>query len=114
MPSPGLASSRPWWNGGAACEQAGCQQCGYGINKHILFHDGYLLESFPALALLYQYDEELLLEHFQTVGVHEGRQGNERVVAVIHIHHEGGAVLVERLFHHGLELAKPGDGIDVT
>ena len=43
----------------------------------LVFDADFYMESFPALALLYQYDEELLLEHFQTVGVHEGRQGNE-------------------------------------
>ena len=43
----------------------------------LVFDADFYMESFPALAFLYQYDEELLLEHFQTVGVHEGRQGNE-------------------------------------
>ena len=43
----------------------------------LVFDADFYMESFPALALLYQYDEELLLEHFQTVGIHEGRQGNE-------------------------------------
>ena len=42
----------------------------------LVFDADFYMESFPALALLYHYDEELLLEHFQTVGIHEGRQGN--------------------------------------
>ena len=42
----------------------------------LVFDADFYMESFPALAFLYQYDEELLLEHFQTVGIHEGRQGN--------------------------------------
>lgn len=43
----------------------------------LVFDAEFYMESFPALALLYHYDEELLLEHFQTVGIHEGRQGNK-------------------------------------
>ena len=43
----------------------------------LVFDADFYMESFPALALLYHYDEELLLEHFQTVGIHEGRQGNK-------------------------------------
>lgn len=42
----------------------------------LVFDADFYMESFPALAFLYHYDEELLLEHFQTVGIHEGRQGN--------------------------------------
>lgn len=44
----------------------------------LVFDADFYMESFPALALLYHYDEELLLEHFQTVGIHEGRQGNKK------------------------------------
>lgn len=43
----------------------------------LVFDADFYMESFPALALLYHNDEELLLEHFQTVGIHEGRQGNK-------------------------------------
>ncbi len=43
----------------------------------LVFDADFYMESFPALAFLYQYDEELLLEHFQTVGIHEGRQGSK-------------------------------------
>lgn len=42
----------------------------------LVYDADFYMESFPALAFLYHYDEELLLEHFQTVGIHEGRQGN--------------------------------------
>ena len=35
----------------------------------------YYIKTFPVLAELYHYDKDLLLRHFQTVGVHEGRQG---------------------------------------
>ena len=43
----------------------------------LVFDADFYMESFPALAFLYHYDEELLLEHFQTVGIHEGRQGSK-------------------------------------
>ncbi len=43
----------------------------------LVFDADFYMKSFPALALLYHYDEELLLEHFQTMGIHEGRQGNK-------------------------------------
>ena len=36
----------------------------------------YYINTFPMLAELYNYDKALLLEHFQTVGIHEGRQGS--------------------------------------
>lgn len=42
----------------------------------LVFDADFYMESFPTLAFLYHYDEELLLEHFQSVGIHEGRQGN--------------------------------------
>ena len=41
-----------------------------------MFDADYYIEAFPALALLYHQDQELLLKHFQTVGIHEGRQGS--------------------------------------
>lgn len=46
------------------------------VDWDLLFDADYYGEAFPCLALLYHDDEELLLRHFQTVGVHEGRQGN--------------------------------------
>lgn len=42
-----------------------------------IFDIGYYEAMFPMLALQYHYDEEQLLRHFQTVGIHEGRQGSE-------------------------------------
>lgn len=42
-----------------------------------VFDAEYYMDSFPMLALQYHYDENQLLKHFQTVGVHEGRQGCE-------------------------------------
>ena len=41
----------------------------------LVFDADYYKKAFPMLALQYNYDDELLLKHFQTVGVHEGRQG---------------------------------------
>lgn len=43
----------------------------------VLFDADFYKESYPMLALQYHGDEALLLEHFQTVGVHEGRQASE-------------------------------------
>lgn len=43
----------------------------------LVFDADYYMSTFPMLALQYHYDEELLLMHFQTVGIHEGRQGSE-------------------------------------
>ncbi len=40
-----------------------------------VFNADYYMEQFPMLALQYHYDEDQLLRHFQTVGIHEGRQG---------------------------------------
>ena len=59
----------------------------------LVFDADFYMESFPALALLYQYDEELLLEHFQTVGVHEGRQGNEAFNVAAYAEHCGQELL---------------------
>ena len=42
----------------------------------LVFDADYYMDTFPMLALQYHYDEDLLLEHFQTVGIHEGRQGS--------------------------------------
>ena len=42
----------------------------------LVFDAEYYKENFPMLALLYNYDDKLLLKHFQTVGIHEGRQGS--------------------------------------
>lgn len=41
----------------------------------LVFDAEYYKKAFPMLAMLYHDDDSLLLEHFQTVGVHEGRQG---------------------------------------
>lgn len=43
----------------------------------LVFDAEYYKKTFPMLAMLYHYDDNLLLKHFQTVGVHEGRQGSE-------------------------------------
>ena len=43
---------------------------------NVLFDAEFYKESYPMLAMLYHDDDGLLLEHFQTVGVHEGRQGS--------------------------------------
>ena len=43
----------------------------------LVFDAEYYKKTFPALATLYHNDETMLLEHFQTVGIHEGRQGSE-------------------------------------
>ena len=42
----------------------------------LVFDADYYIQQFPMLALQYNYDKALLLEHFQTVGIHEGRQGS--------------------------------------
>lgn len=42
----------------------------------LVFDADYYMDTFPMLALQYHYDEDLLLEHFQTIGIHEGRQGS--------------------------------------
>lgn len=42
-----------------------------------VFDAEYYMKQFPMLALQYHYDEDQLLRHFQTVGIHEGRQGCE-------------------------------------
>lgn len=43
----------------------------------VLFDADFYKENYPMLALQYHDDDALLLEHFQTVGVHEGRQASE-------------------------------------
>lgn len=43
----------------------------------LVFDVDYYKKTFPMLATLYNDDELLLLKHFQTVGIHEGRQGSE-------------------------------------
>lgn len=42
----------------------------------LVFDADYYMNAFPMLAMQYHYDEDLLLQHFQTVGIHEGRQGS--------------------------------------
>lgn len=39
----------------------------------------FYIKAYPGLAALYHYNEALLLRHFQTVGIHEGRRGCENV-----------------------------------
>ena len=43
----------------------------------LVFDAEYYKTTFPMLAVLYHNDDALLLKHFQTVGVHEGRQGSK-------------------------------------
>lgn len=43
----------------------------------LVFDATYYKKAYPVLAVLYNNDDELLLKHFSTVGVHEGRQGCE-------------------------------------
>lgn len=42
----------------------------------LIYDDSYYISNYPILAKLYHNDKNLLLKHFQTVGIHEGRQGN--------------------------------------
>jgi uncharacterized protein YkwD len=42
----------------------------------LVFDAEYYKTTFPMLALQYHDDDALLLKHFQTVGIHEGRQGS--------------------------------------
>lgn len=44
----------------------------------LVFDADYYMSEFPLLAWQYNNDKELLLKHFQTVGIHEGRQGSEK------------------------------------
>lgn len=43
----------------------------------LIFDADFYMEKFPMLALQYHYDEDLLLMHYQTVGIHEGRQASK-------------------------------------
>ncbi len=45
------------------------------VDWDLLFDGDYYIRTFPGLAHLYHKDKALLLRHFQTVGIHEGRQG---------------------------------------
>lgn len=45
-------------------------------NWSLVFDAEYYAQQFPFLAMQYHYDPNLLLLHFSTVGVHEGRQGS--------------------------------------
>ncbi len=47
------------------------------VDWNLLFDGDYYIRNFPGLAHLYHKDKALLLQHFQTVGIHEGRQGCE-------------------------------------
>ena len=52
----------------------------------LVFDAEYYKATFPMLALLYHNNDALLLKHFKTVGIHEGRQGcaNFNVSAYAH------------------------------
>lgn len=43
----------------------------------LVFDADFYIKSFPLLAMQYHNNKSLLLEHFQTIGIHEGRQGNK-------------------------------------
>lgn len=43
----------------------------------LIFDANYYISTYPILAKLYNKDKDLLLRHFQTVGVHEGRQASK-------------------------------------
>lgn len=60
------------WDYGKECD-AQVELC----NWSKVFDADYYMEKFPMLALQYHYDKDQLLRHFQTVGIHEGRQGCE-------------------------------------
>lgn len=42
----------------------------------LIYDHDYYVKTYPILAKLYHYNENLLLRHFQTVGIHEGRQAS--------------------------------------
>lgn len=42
----------------------------------LIFDADYYMKTYPILTTLYHKDKNLLLQHFQTVGIHEGRQAN--------------------------------------
>lgn len=44
----------------------------------LVFDAEYYKNTFPMLAMLYHNNDTLLLKHFQTVGIHEGRQASEK------------------------------------
>lgn len=44
----------------------------------LVFDADYYIEQFPLLAMQYHNDKKLLLKHFQTVGIQEGRQGSAK------------------------------------
>ena len=47
------------------------------VDWSLVFDSAYYKSLFPVLAMQYHNDDALLLKHFQTVGIHEGRQGCE-------------------------------------
>ena len=51
----------------------------------VLFDAEFYKEHYPMLALLYHDDDALLLEHFRTVGVHEGRQASEEFNVAVYM-----------------------------
>lgn len=48
------------------------------LDWSLIFDADFYMEKFPALAMQYQYDEALLLDHFRTVGIHEGRLAGKK------------------------------------
>ena len=47
------------------------------VDWSLVFDADYYKAQFPILAIQYHNDDSLLLRHFQTVGIHEGRQGSK-------------------------------------
>ena len=47
------------------------------VDWSLVFDADYYKATFPMLAVQYHNDDALLLKHFQTVGIHEGRQGSK-------------------------------------
>jgi hypothetical protein len=43
----------------------------------LVWNYDFYVKAYPGLAALYHYDEDLLLRHFQTIGIHEGRIGSK-------------------------------------
>lgn len=59
----------------------------------VLFDAQYYISTYPMLARLYHNNEALLLEHFQTVGIHEGRQGSKNFNVAAYIDNCDGSLI---------------------
>ncbi len=57
------------------------------VDWTLVFDAEYYKSLFPTLALQYHDDDDLLLRHFQTVGIHEGRQGCESFNVAAYMDH---------------------------